>query len=37
MEAPKAEKKVYSMDEIQRLAPGYRGKPENFDPKKGVQ
>ena len=34
MEAPKSEKKVYSLEEIRQLAPGYRGKPENFDPKK---
>jgi hypothetical protein len=27
-----AEPKVYSIDEIKRIAPGYRGKPQNFDP-----
>lgn len=27
-------KKVYSSDEIKKLAPGYRGKPENFNPMK---
>lgn len=26
-----AEKKVFNADEIKQLAPGYRGKPENFD------
>jgi hypothetical protein len=33
MDAPK-EKKAYTLDEIRRLAPGYKGKPENFDPRK---
>jgi hypothetical protein len=28
------EKKVYTMDDVRRLAPGYKGKLENFDPKK---
>jgi hypothetical protein len=28
------EKKQYSSEEIKMMAPGYRGKPENFDPKK---
>jgi hypothetical protein len=27
-------KKVYSLDEIKKIAPGYRGKPANFDPTK---
>jgi hypothetical protein len=27
-------KKVYTEEDIRRLAPGYRGKPENFDPAK---
>lgn len=27
-------KKAYTSDEIKRIAPGYRGKPENFDPTK---
>lgn len=27
-----AEKKTYSQDEIKKIAPGYRGKAENFDP-----
>lgn len=30
-----SEKKVYSTEEIQKIAPGYKGKPENFDPAKG--
>jgi hypothetical protein len=34
MEAPKSKKKTYSIEDIRQLAPGYRGKPENFDPKK---
>ena len=34
MDTPKSEKKLYSMEEIRQLAPGYRGKPENFDPRK---
>jgi hypothetical protein len=34
MDTPKSEKKTYSMEEIRKLAPGYRGKPENFDPRK---
>jgi hypothetical protein len=25
---------VYSLEEIKKMAPGYRGKPENFDPAK---
>lgn len=29
-----AEKKTYTMEEIKKLAPGYRGKAENFDPTK---
>ncbi|KAL1492946.1 hypothetical protein ABEB36_011107 [Hypothenemus hampei] len=28
------EKKTYSENDIKRIAPGYRGKPENFDPTK---
>jgi hypothetical protein len=28
------QRKVYTMDEIRKLAPGYRGKAENFDPSK---
>lgn len=28
------EKKIYTTDEIKRLAPGYKGKAENFDPAK---
>jgi hypothetical protein len=27
-------KKVYTEENIRRLAPGYRGKPENSDPAK---
>lgn len=27
-----AEPKVYTTDEIKKIAPGYRGKPQNFDP-----
>lgn len=27
-------KKVYTKEEIAKLAPGYRGNPENFDPSK---
>lgn len=34
METPEQERKTYSIEEIKKLAPGYRGKPENFDPKK---
>jgi hypothetical protein len=34
MEANKAEEKVYSVEELRKVAPFYRGKPENFDPKK---
>jgi len=29
-----AEKKTYSVEEIKRLAPRYRGKAENFDPER---
>jgi len=28
------EKKVYTMDDVRRLDPGYKGKLENFDQKK---
>lgn len=28
------EKKIYDANEIKKIAPGYRGKPENFDPSK---
>jgi hypothetical protein len=31
------EKKVYSLEEIKKIAPGYRGKPENFDLKRAGQ
>jgi hypothetical protein len=34
MDTPKSEKKTYSVEEIRKLAPGYREKPENFDPRK---
>jgi hypothetical protein len=27
-----AEKKTYSAEEIAKIAPRYKGKPENFDP-----
>lgn len=30
----KQEKKSYSVDEIKKIAPGYRRKPENFNPAK---
>jgi hypothetical protein len=30
----KSESKVYSIEEIRKIAPGYRGKPENFNPAK---
>ncbi|KAL4710113.1 hypothetical protein ACJJTC_016515 [Scirpophaga incertulas] len=29
-----AEKKIYTKEEIKKIAPGYRGKPEKFDPNK---
>lgn len=29
-----AEVKAYTTDEIKKIAPGYRGKPQNFDPTK---
>ncbi|KOB64953.1 Uncharacterized protein OBRU01_22017 [Operophtera brumata] len=28
------EKKLYTPEEIKKIAPGYRGKPERFDPAK---
>lgn len=28
------EKKLYTPEEIKKIAPGYRGKPENFNPEK---
>jgi hypothetical protein len=35
METPKAEEKnIYSVEELRKVAPFYKGKPENFDPKK---
>jgi len=33
METPK-DKKIYSLEEIRKLAPGYKGRIENFDPKR---
>lgn len=33
MEKPQ-EPKIYSKEEIRKIAPGYRGRPENFDPTK---
>nr|WPV71142.1 MAG: putative capsid protein [Ips partiti-like virus 1] len=30
-----SEKKMYTSEEIQKIAPGYKGKPENFNPAKG--
>lgn len=33
----KNEKEQYTIEEIKRLAPGYRGKAENFDPAKAGQ
>lgn len=30
----KSKKKVYSLEEIKKMALGYHGKPENFDPAK---
>src|SRR5215469_18796148 len=36
METPEQERKTYSI-EIKKLAPGYGGKPENFDPKEEGQ
>lgn len=30
----KSKKKVYSLEEIKKMTPGYRGKLENFDPAK---
>jgi hypothetical protein len=37
METPEQERRIYSIEEIKKLVPGYRGKPENFDPKKAGQ
>lgn len=34
MEANTESKATYSKEEIAKIAPGYRGKPENFDPSK---
>ncbi|CAH2088465.1 unnamed protein product [Euphydryas editha] len=31
---PQQEKKIYTQEEIRKIAPGYRGKPEKFDPAK---
>jgi len=33
MDTPQ-EKKVFTAEEIKKMAPGYRGKPEKFDPEK---
>jgi hypothetical protein len=30
----KSDTKTYTVDEIRKIAPGYRGKPENFNPTK---